>query len=294
MPTAYDIANTIDASMRGPDIEVHGARSLKSAERGTVVFLNRRNCEGERVLNSIGEIVCITTPALAENLACTCLLHDQPRLAFCVALAKHFAPTEVDDISTASVVASDADIAPGVTIGAGAAIGPAVKIGPGTRIGSGVVITGRVEIGADCVVRANATIGEAGFGFAIGVDGEPIAFPHIGGIMIGNGVEIGSNCNVARATLDDTVIGDLVKMNSLVHVAHNVMVGARTQVAAGAVICGSVTIGADVWIGPNATIINKIVVGDRAHIGIGSVVTRSLDAGVKVLGNPARKIPSST
>ena len=259
-----------------------------------IVFLNRHDPQCAQELNEIGEIVCITTPHLARQLTCTCILHDRPRLAFCLVLAKYFTTTEENIVSKASAVSGQAAIDDGVDIAAGSVIGPEVKIGAGTRIGSGVVITGRVEIGANCVMRSNATIGDAGFGFALDADGEPVAFPHIGGVKIGNFVEIGSNCTIARAALDDTIIGDLVKINNLVHVAHNVRIGPRTQIAAGAVICGSVSIGADVWIGPNATIIDQNTVGDGAHVGIGSVVTRAVEAGAKVLGNPARKIPSST
>ena len=293
MPTAREIANSINALVRGPDLDVCGARSLKTAERGTIVFLNQRDHQIERKLNSIGHIVCITTPVLADELSCTCLFHDKPRLAFCLVLAKYFSVVEENVISTASAISAEASIGVDVSIGVGSVIGADVKIGAGTRIGNGVVIAGRVEIGTNCVIKSNITIGEHGFGFDFSPDGEPIPFPHIGGVMIGNFVEIGSNCNIARAVLDETVIHDHVKLNSLIHVAHNVIIGPRTLIAAGAIICGSAAIGSDVWIGPNATIIDKITVGDRAHVGIGSLVTRSVEPSVKVLGNPARKIPSS-
>ena len=293
MPTAREIAVSIDAFVQGPDLEVEGARSLGAAERGTIVFLARHNGQSLEMLNSIKQVVCITTPDLAKCLDCTCLVHDQPRLAFCLTLAYYFTTIAENTISIASVVSPQAKIGVGVGIGAVSVIGPAVKVGADTQIGSGVAITGRVEIGAECIMRSNTTIGEPGFGFAFREDGEPIAFPHIGGVRIGNAVEIGSNCTVARSALDDTVIGNYVKMDNHIHVAHNVRIGPRTLIAAGAIISGSVTIGADVWIGPSATIIDHVTVGNHAHIGIGSVVTRSVESGVKVLGNPARKIPSS-
>ena len=292
MPTAREMADSIAAQMEGPDLVVHGARSLTTAERGTIVFLNRQDDQGMSKISSIGEIVCVTTPNLAKDLTCTRILHDRPRLAFCMILANYFATAQEHLVSPVSVVAPEAEIGAGVAIGAGSIIGPAARIGAGTRIGAGVVVTGSVEIGEGCIVKSNTSIGESGFGFAFHENGEPFAFPHIGGVKIGNAVEIGPNCNIARAALDDTIIGDFVKMNSLVHVAHNVSVGPRTLIAAGALICGSVSIGKDVWIGAGATIIDQISVGDRAHVGIGSVVVRSLDPGVKVLGNPARKIPS--
>jgi len=292
MPSARQIADSIAAIMQGPDLEVHGARSITSAERGTVVFLNRQDDQGKQKINSIREIVCITTPDLAEGLTCTRILHSRPRQAFCTMLTNYFKSAENHVVSTMSMVASAAQVADDVAIGAGSVIGPEVRIGAGTRIENGVVIAGRVEIGAECFLKSNTTIGESGFGYVFTEDEKPVAFPHIGGVKIGNAVEIGSNCNIARAVLDETVIEDQVKINSFVHIAHNVKIGPRTLIAAGAIICGSVSIGKDVWIGPGTSIIDHVSIGDRAHVGIGSVVTRSLESGTKVLGNPARKIPS--
>jgi len=292
MPTARQIADSIAAIMQGPDLEVHGARSIASAERGTIVFLNRQDDQNKEKISSIREIVCVTTPELAEDLTCTRILHSRPRLAFCMILTKYFESAENHVFSTTSAIASEAQVADDVAIGAGSVIGPEVIIGASTRIGNGVVIAGRVEIGTECFLKSNTTIGESGFGYVFTEDGKPVAFPHIGGVKIGNAVEIGSNCNIARAALDNTVIENHVKMDSFVHIAHNVKIGSRTLVAAGAIICGSVSIGKDVWIGPDTSIIDHVSIGDRAHVGIGSVVTRSLEPGTKVLGNPARRIPS--
>ena len=293
MPTAREISDYLNARMLGPDISVCGARSLDSAEPGTIVFLSGSIDAYISKLNSIRDIVCVTTPDLSGRLSCTRLTHDFPRLAFCLVLDRYFSPPEEISISSVSEVAADADIGVDVSIGAGSSIGPAVKIGSGTRVGSGVVISGHVEIGTECIVRPNATIGENGFGYAIASDGEPVSFPHIGSVKIGNRVEIGSSSNIARAALDHTVIGDHVKMDCFVSIAHNVEVGPRTLIGAGAVVSGSTIIGADAWIGPNVTVIDKVTVGDRAHIGLGSVVVRSVESRAKVFGNPARKIPSA-
>ncbi len=293
MPTASEIAASIGAAMEGPDIAVYGARSLARAAPKTIVFLNGPDRESAARLDAIGAVVCVTTPALAESLACTRLLHDRPRLAFCSILAEFFVEPEELGISSAASLAPEARIGTGVSVGAGAAVGPAVEIGPGTRIGPGAVLTGRVEIGAECIVKSNATIGEAGFGFATGPGGVPVRFPHIGGVRIGDGVEVGANSTVARAALDETVIGDSVKMDDLVYIAHNVTIGSRSLIGPGACICGSVAVGDDVWIGPNATIVDHVAIGDGAHIGLGSLVMRSVAPGAKVRGNPARTIPGA-
>src|SRR3546814_3805834 len=115
-------------------------------------------------------------------------------------------------------------------------------IGDRSVIGENCVLAEGVSVGADCRIKPNTTIGARGFGFARDEDGHPVEFPHIGTVSIGDRVEIGANCTVVRAALDATVIEDAVKTDDHVHIAHNVVVGARTFIAAGAVLSGSVTV----------------------------------------------------
>ena len=99
---------------------------------------------------------------------------------------------------------------------------------------------------------------------------------------------LGALNTVARGTLEDTVIFDNVKTDDHVHIAHNVVIGANTMIAACAEISGSVRIGKGVWIGANASIINQIEIDDYALVGIGAIVTKSVASGKVVAGNPAR------
>jgi len=185
-------------------------------------------------------------------------------------------------------VAADAQICEGVSIGPGCVIGAGARIGAGTRIHAQVVIAANSVIGAHCIVKSNTTIGESGFGFAKDHAGTPVHFPHLGAVEIGDYVEIGANCTVVRAALDNTVVANHVKTDDHVHIAHNCRIGPRVQIAAGAIISGSVTVAADVWIGPNATISDYVQIGEGARIAIGAVVLRDVEPGVTMLGNPAR------
>jgi len=112
-----------------------------------------------------------------------------------------------------------------------------------------------------------------------------VKFPQRGRIMIGDRVEIGGNTCVDRGALSDTVIADDVKIDNLVHIAHNVRIGRCTLIAAGALVAGSSVLGERVWVGPSATISNGLTVGDDAQITLGSVVTRDVPAGGRVSGN---------
>ncbi len=290
MPTARTIATALNAVLDGPDMEISAPRSLASAASGTMVFLGRADTEAIDRLNQIGGVLCLTTTENAPLLSCAVIQVEQPRLAFCRMMQRFFQPPARPGIHPDATIAASARLGAGVSIGAGCRIGEGVHIGDGSQLGCNVVVTDGVRIGTDCHIKANTTIGERGFGFALDEKGLPISFPHIGTVRIGDHVEIGANCTVVRAALDATVLMDHVKTDDHVHIAHNCHVGPRCRIAAGAVLSGSVTLGADVWVSPNATLIDYAEIGDGAFIGLGSVVTKSVAAGVRVFGSPAKPI----
>ncbi len=294
MIRASKIASYLGSSLVGSDIEITAARSLTSAEVGTIVFLSKADPSATAALNKLSTVLCITTPEIASDLKCAVVPCENPRLAFCKTLNKFFAEPDPARANETATVSDTAVLAKDVVLGPGVCIGDDVEIGSGTTIGANVVIEARTVVGSGCLIKPNTTIGARGFGFVRDDNNSPISFPHIGMVRIGDGVEIGANCTVVRAALDETTVGDHVKTDDHVHIAHNCSVGARTFIAAGVVVSGSVTIGTDVWIGPNATIIDYISVGDDAHIALGSVVMRPVDSGAKVLGNPAKRLPGSS
>ena len=141
-------------------------------------------------------------------------------------------------------------------------------------------------IGDDCVIRTGTKIG--GPGFEIKNDGtKTITVTHIGGVVIGNNVEIQQNSNVDKAIYpwDDTIIEDHVRINTLVQIAHGDKIGRFTEIVAHASIQGRVRIGENVWIGPGSVIRNGISIGDNARVNMGAVVTLSVPAGEAVSGN---------
>ena len=143
---------------------------------------------------------------------------------------------------------------------------------------------------SNCFIGSNVTIGGQGFGFAHEEDGTPVHIPHSGRVLIGNDVYILDGANIARGTVDDTVIEDNVGIDAHVHVAHNCHIGKNTLIAAGAVICGSVHIGRNCFIGVNACIREGLNIGDDVTVGMGSVVTKNIPDGETWVGNPAKKL----
>lgn len=184
-------------------------------------------------------------------------------------------------VSKAAYVAEDAVIEPG------ALVEHDVTIGASVHIGAGAKIRAYTEIGAGSIIRENAVIGSAGFGFEIDESGLPIRIPHFGGVVIGRNVEIGVSSIVCSGTIDPTMIGDNVKVDNLVHIAHNCRIGSSSLIIACSELSGSVTIGNNCWVGPNVSIIEGKSVADSATIGIGSVVLGNVGAGQTVAGSPA-------
>jgi|TARA_R100000234_G_C4998059_1_gene178926 UDP-3-O-[3-hydroxymyristoyl] glucosamine N-acyltransferase len=147
-----------------------------------------------------------------------------------------------------------------------------------------------IVIGKGCDICETSRLGNEGFGFEPDENGDLVFFPHFGGVIIGNNVRIGSYTCIDRGNMRDTVVCDNVKIDNLVHVAHNVKIGKNTMVVAGAVICGSVEIGESCFIGANSTIRQHLKVGNNSIVGMGSVVTKNIPNNEVWAGNPARKI----
>lgn len=175
-------------------------------------------------------------------------------------------------------IASGAVISEQVTIGDNCIIEPNVFIHPGTIIGNNVHI------------KANAVIGGNGFGYVKSADGSFDHIPHFGRVLIEDNVHIGSNTCIDRGSLSDTIIRKGVKIDNLVHIAHNVEIGENTLVIACAMVAGSVKIGSNAWIAPAASIKNGVTIGSGTTVGMSSLVLKSVEDGKTVAGIPAKEL----
>jgi UDP-3-O-[3-hydroxymyristoyl] glucosamine N-acyltransferase len=191
-----------------------------------------------------------------------------------------------------AAISPDAKIGRNCTIGNFVVIGANCTIGDNTEIHDRVTLAQNCKIGNNCVIQSGVTIGEDGFAYERHPSSELEKFPHFGGVIIGNGVEIDANCSIARGSLSDTVIEDGTKLDALVHIAHNVQVGKICQLAAGTIIGGSARLGDSCWTGLNSTIKNKITVGSNVLVGAGACVIKDVPDGDIVAGVPAKSIKS--
>jgi UDP-3-O-[3-hydroxymyristoyl] glucosamine N-acyltransferase len=177
-----------------------------------------------------------------------------------------------------------------VTIGAFATIAAGCTIGDCSDIGSGTVIK-NADIGRHVEIGSNTVIGGTGFGYAKMEGSEAYAqFPHYGRVLICDNVSIGSNTCIDRGSLSDTLIEEGVKIDNLVHIAHNVKIGKNSLVIACSMIAGSTVIGENCWIAPASTIRNGIHIGKNATVGLAATVTKNVEEGQTVMGSPAADI----
>ena len=169
----------------------------------------------------------------------------------------------------------------GAVIGRGASIGPQCHvgehavIGEDARLAAQVVIGAHCHLGARCILHSGAVIGADGFGFA-SVQGRWEKIEQLGAVRIGDDVEIGTNSSVDRGALQDTVVEQGVKLDNVVHIGHNVVVGAHTAMAAFVGISGSTRIGAHCTFGGQVGVVGHIEICDHVHIGAACSVTRSI------------------
>ena len=234
--------------------------------------------------------ISIDKATLSHSCVKAIILSDNARLDFIRVVENFFSPKKPSGIHPSSVVAPSAVIAPDVFIGPLCTIGDDVGIGEGTVIHAGVHIYDNVIIGRNVLINSGTVIGADGFGYERNEEGELEKFPHVGGVTIEDDVEIGSNSCIDRGTLGNTVICQCARIDNLVHVAHNVIVGKHTSVIANAMIGGGTEIGEYAWIAPSVCLRDRIKIGDKSSVGLASVVTKDIPDDVTIMGSPAREV----
>lgn len=221
------------------------------------------------------------------------IISKNPRLAYAIVLKfileKEYTDNnrEYTNIGEGIVIGQNLSLGENVYIEPQVKIGHNVTIGAGTTILSGVVINDNVKIGKNCIIRNNTVIGGTGFGTEKDDSGRTYRIPHLGSVIIGDNVDIGSLNTVVAGTINPTIIEDNVMSDDHVHIAHNCYIEEGTMITACVEISGSVRIGKNSMIGPNSSLMNKITLGENTVVGLGTVVTKSFTDDAIIAGNPA-------
>ncbi len=192
-------------------------------------------------------------------------------------------------VSANAVVGEDAVIAEGVVIGPGAVVGPRCRVGSGTRLHANVTLVEDVTLGERCIVHSGAVIGCDGFGNARSDSGW-IKVPQVGGVRIGDDVEIGANTTIDRGAIEDTVIENGVRLDNLIQIAHNVRIGEHTAMASLSGVSGSTVIGKRCMFGGQSGIVGHIRICDDVVIGGATMVSKDItEPGFYTASFPAEK-----
>jgi UDP-3-O-[3-hydroxymyristoyl] glucosamine N-acyltransferase len=295
------IATHVGGTLIGADKEISGVSTIEHASAHDITFLSNPKYREKAAQSTAGAI--LVSQALEVGLSQ--VIVDNPYLAFATTMellypAKRPRPG-IDPlvyVDCFAQVAQSATVYPHVYIGRGAFVGEQVVIYPGcyigenTRIGAGTTLYPHVtlyddcEIGARCIIHAGVVIGADGFGFVW--DGSKHRkIPQIGRVVIGDEVEIGSNCTIDRAALTTTVIGSDVKMDDMVHIGHNVTIGDHTIIVAQTGIAGSAHIGAHCVLAGQCGVAGHVTVGDGCTAASRAGITADLPPGKVVSGYPA-------
>lgn len=287
-------AGTAGAAMpvrpRGMEEVVTRAAAASRASQGDAAFLER----GDITLARPGPSLLIATDEVASSVLRAAAdvgviaRSSDPRDALRCAIERFLSAPRAVGIASSAVVDSSARLAADVTIGEHVVVGPGCVIGSGTVLHDGVVLYGGLAIGERVQVHSGTVLGSPGFGARWDAAGTLHSFPHVGGLVIEDEVEIGPNCVVARGSLDTTRLGRGSLVGALTQIAHNVRVGAQTLVGVHCSIAGSAEIGDCCWVGPNVGILEHVRVGDGSLVAMGAIVVADVPARAIVQGVPAR------
>lgn len=288
--TLGEIASALGAELRGdPQLEITGLATLEAAQADQLSFL--ANPSYSRHLEATRAGAVLVSPAMADKAPTNVLLLDDPYLGY-ARISHEFdtSPTPVAGVHATAIVDES------VTVPASASIGAYVVIEAGVSLGEGVVIGAHSIIGANCVIGdqsvlrprvtlahgvtmgkrchilSGAVIGSDGFGFAVH-KGAWHRIAQIGGVTLGDDVEVGANTAIDRGALDDTRLGNGVKLDNLVQIAHNVQIGDHSAMAGKVGIAGSTRIGSHCMFGGAAGISGHLTIADGVQVTGMSLVT---------------------
>jgi UDP-3-O-[3-hydroxymyristoyl] glucosamine N-acyltransferase len=305
--TAQQIAAILDGEVVGnPDEEVFKLSKIEEGEKGSLTFLSNPKYQPYLYTTNASIAIVNSTFQPEKELKVTLIKVENAYKSFSK-LLEFYNEVKNNKLGreTPNFISNSATIGENEYIGAFTYIGENVKIGnnvkiyPSCYIGdntvigdncvlhSGVKIYSETQIGNNCKIHSNCTIGSDGFGFAPNAEGNYVAVPQIGNVIIEDYVDIGAGASIDRATLGSTIIRQGVKLDNQIQIAHNVEIGKNTVIAAQTGVAGSTKIGENCMIGGQVGIVGHLVIGNGVKIQAQSGISKNLKDNEVVQGSPA-------
>ncbi|MEG0681856.1 MAG: DapH/DapD/GlmU-related protein [Eubacterium sp.] len=273
-------------------IIIDGFCPLQTPKRNQITWIKKPETFDLKTLADYSDLLVVTTfegEAIYHDTKQAVLYCENPKEVYFMILTAFFDTEKYQPGIHATAVVESKTIGREVFIGCHTYIGKDVEIGNGVIIKNNVSIEGKVVIGDNTIIQSGCIIGLEGFGFYKNEQGNNTRVPHFGGVKIGHDVEIGPNVVVSRGTMNDTVIGNYVKIDMLSRIGHNVTLEDNCIVIV-ATLSGSVYVGENSYIGVDAVVKNQVKIGKNCLIGMGAVVTKDVDDMKVVAGLPAKVI----
>lgn len=308
--TLEEVARRIEAELQpasDPSRQISDVRALTDAGPADLTFIDNKKYAEALGRTRAGACIAATAMAARVPAATAVLVAKVPYRSFALALQLFYPdamrpkaalapasegmvhPTAVLEpdvlVEPGAVVGREARIGRGTTVAAGAVVGYRVTVGRDSYIGAGVTVA-HALVGDRVILHAGVRIGQDGFGFAMGPRGH-LKVPQIGRVIVQDDVEIGANSTIDRGALKDTIIGEGTKIDNLVQIGHNVVVGRHCVLVAQSGIAGSTVFGDFVVMGGQAGVVGHLRIGDGAQIAGAAHPTGDVAAGARIGGTPA-------
>ncbi|KJZ82760.1 MULTISPECIES: UDP-3-O-(3-hydroxymyristoyl)glucosamine N-acyltransferase [Clostridium] len=276
------------------NVFIYNVSTAYNPQNNTLIFVNKLNNDMIKTLKNIKNSILILNKEDSHiEFEGNCIFHvERPRKEYAKILK--FILDNQAEVKRNYLFKDGYYIGENVKIGKNTVIEPFVFIDNDTVIGDNCVIKTGAKIRSNtiikdkCVIKENSVIGSDGFGVERDLDGTTYKIPHLGGVVVGESVEIGAMSVIAQGTIEPTEIEDYVKIDDCVFVAHNCKIRKGTFIIANAEVSGSVEIGKNCWISPNVCIKDGLKIGDNSILGMGTVVLNEVKENSVMIGNPAK------
>ena len=286
--------NIIEIKGKIEDITISNIKATDEVDEDSLDWINPAKLNKQEIAekSKAKVILCDSSVQYSDKIALEgkVLIHVKNPIHTLALVVEHFfIEKPVPGIHSTAIIHPEATIGENVVLGPFTYIGRSI-IGDRTILLGNNFIDDNVVIGSDVIIQAGVVIGNEGHNYIRNENNYCIKFPHIGGVLIGDKVEIGSNTFVSRGVLGNTIIKEGTKIAQLVYIGANVQIGLHCAIRPNVMVSGSVVIGDYAILAPSSTIREHKSIGNNAFIGLSAVVTKNIPENETWIGNPAKKM----